>query len=238
MLQTALFLETHMDALSLIPPTRTLSLEQGRVEGLAKRIVKLGSSERTANLFGMWISPTTAGQLSTPTRISIATTRRLEGVFLTNRCRKGILMGQTIEIRDTDAGGVLTVQLRDILSVMPPEFRHRDWQVYELRATGNLGNSRSLPDLESRVETSAQGIVFSWNELWELSDKLDQVIDAIVILPRKVPLVFKAKDIQKIRDESDVMIEAVDSTFWRVFSRDEKVLNALRGRYKAVADTE
>jgi hypothetical protein len=51
-------------------------------------------------------------------------------------------------------------------------------------------------------------------------------------------LVFKAKDIQKIRDESDVMIEAVDSTFWRVFSRDEKVLNALRGRYKAVADTE
>jgi hypothetical protein len=80
--------------------------------------------------------------------------------------------------------------------------------------------------------------VFSWNELWELSDKLDQVIDAIVILPRKVPLVFKAKDIQKIRDESDVMIEAVDSTFWRVFSRDEKVLNALRGRYKAVADTE
>ena len=70
-------------------------------------------------------------------------------------------------------------------------------------------------------------------ELRELAGRLLQVIDGIVAGYRDAP---PARSDADLRGAAEVVIEAVDSTFWRIYARDPTVIERFRDHYPDMRD--
>lgn len=73
----------------------------------------------------------------------------------------------------------------------------------------------------------------SGDRLWDLARRLTQVIDGIIAGYRGTPPVRSDAD---LRVAAEVVIEAIDSTLWRVYARDPAVIDRVRRQYDDVRD--
>jgi hypothetical protein len=121
----------------------------------------------------------------------------------------------TVEIWDGPS-----VQLRDLLDQLPGVDGLR-WSVMEIWTVAR-SDATDVSSIEMRS-----------SELRELADELAQVIDGIFAGYRGEPPSRSDKD---LRHTTEIVIEAFDSTFWRVYARDAGVAEQLRRTYTDVRD--
>jgi hypothetical protein len=132
----------------------------------------------------------------------------------------------TVEIWDGPS-----VQLRDLLDQLPGVDGLR-WSVMEIWTVAR-SDATDVSSIESRAAGSPKGLEMRSSELRELADELAQVIDGIFAGYRGEPPSRSDKD---LRHTTEIVIEAFDSTFWRVYARDAGVAEQLRRTYTDVRD--
>lgn len=123
-----------------------------------------------------------------------------------------------------------TVQLNDLLAQVPPV--DLDWAILEIWATGRDEHTKVV-ELARRAAESSTGVALSDHALRQLAAEILQVIDGIVVGYRGVP---PARSDADLRDVAEIVLEAIDSTLWRVYARDVAVLDRIRQIYHDVRD--
>jgi len=108
------------------------------------------------------------------------------------------------------------------------------WSILFLRATGNLGEGLSIPIFQKQIRDSVNGLLITWNELNLLSKKFYQIIDITLIGCKDVNLLHRYENDQVMYETCDFVIEMIDSNYWEVFSKDEKLINKLAAKFKDI----
>lgn len=143
-------------------------------------------------------------------------------------------MAGIIEIKDKDAQGGLAVELTHILEVLVPEGCQLLWAILDLEATGDLGDGKNMLDLEQEVEQSPTGLLMSWDELVSLACAFFQVINTVIVGCKDATAVPKLHPEENLYTSNDIVLEAIDSSLWRVYARDDKVLRRLQRAFRDV----
>lgn len=143
-------------------------------------------------------------------------------------------MAGIIEIKDRDAQGGLTVELTHILNLLAPEGRPLSWAILDLEATGDLGGGKDMLDLEQEIEQSPTGLLMSWDELVSLARAFFQVINTVIVGCKDAASVPKLHPEENLYASSEIVLEAIDSSLWRVYARDDKVLRRLQKAFRDV----
>jgi len=126
-----------------------------------------------------------------------------------------------LRIKDLAEGRYLAFDLRDLLSVIGPAVESSQWRCTDLWCIPiePVGEG----ELEPQYDT---GSLISGSTLTTLAARTRQVIDGEFRAHRGTPT----------SEHPWLVIRAVDSSFWEVFSDDDSVLQQLRTRFHDVQD--
>jgi hypothetical protein len=120
---------------------------------------------------------------------------------------------------------------RDLLLALPAETLALEWAITEIGAIPVDDQLEDLVALEATIDESPTGVQFTGEALLALSGKLLQVIDAVVVGYRgSAPL----RSDPDLRRSAEIVIEAIDSTLWRVFALDDSVREHLERAFTDV----
>ena len=143
-----------------------------------------------------------------------------------------------IEIKDARQG-VLTVHLRDILGAIADQVAGWDWSLLHLWAVGDLPGTKTVVDYEKLAAHSpATGARLDAAEVERLAEHADQIIDAVIVGNANPREVGKAYADGGVYRDNDLVIEANDSTGWRVVSKRAELIDALRRRFADVTEVQ
>jgi len=128
------------------------------------------------------------------------------------------------EIADTNRSGTLAFDLLDLLSALPPWARKLLWTI-----TGF--NARLVPqhpaEISAAVSTLARGqsAVVDWAGINRLATSIVHTVDGRFIgsLP-----IGESTGVDIALDQASIIIESVDSSYWRVWANNDEVTSALR----------
>lgn len=134
-------------------------------------------------------------------------------------------MGNIIEIKDHDANGILTVDLKSILQPLSPEADELTWSILDLEATGELVNGKNMLDLEQEIRSSPNGLIISWNDLLALANSLDQVINATIVACKDPTAIPGLGLLEYLCETCEIVLQAIDSSLWCVYARDDAVID-------------
>ena len=124
------------------------------------------------------------------------------------------------------------VQLADLLKHVSPW--SLDWSIMQMWAVA-LDDKTDVVALERQASESPHGLGLSSEQLQDLAASLMQVIDGVIVGYRGRPPAHSDAD---LRTSAEVVLEAIDSTFWRVYAQDPVVTGQLRRAYSDVRDVE
>ena len=127
---------------------------------------------------------------------------------------------RAVKIRDMEPGRkVLAVDLRHVLDAIGKRALESSWQIDGLWSTPET-EANPLERLANQQEP------VPGRTLKEAADNVDQVIDGEF-------MAFEAG-----QDDPWVVVEAVDSTYYSVRSKESDVLSSIRDRFRDVSDYE
>lgn len=132
-----------------------------------------------------------------------------------------------IKIVEYTQSGSLAFDLKDLLTTLADWGSGLGWSVFSLRAAGE-----DIVRLEA-ISDSPSGIVLSWRELLVLSGQVTQTYDGVFVgcVPGGTPPTQKRDREMEIPDACELVIEAVDSTYWVVAAAAPGAIQALQARF-------
>ena len=144
-------------------------------------------------------------------------------------------MAGTIEIRDKDVNGVVTVELRDLLPFFEAEGQKLIWSIIDLEAIGDLSSiGKTMLGLEQEVKQSPHGLFLEWSELKALAEKFEQIMDLTLVGCQSQEYICPLIPKGDLRGSCEIVIEAIDSSLWSVYARDEEVIQRLTAAFQEV----
>lgn len=138
-----------------------------------------------------------------------------------------------IEIHDSD-NGVLTVTLQRILDALGDSVSTLHWRLLSLWAVGELPGGRSILDYEQLAESSKDGLFLPWCEVILLADNVSQIIDCVFVAFEPPVEPGLALSFLGPKKDAVLVVEAIDSTFWRVASQDVDNINQVEQYFSDV----
>ena len=123
------------------------------------------------------------------------------------------------------------VRLCDLLDQVPA-LHELDWSIMEIWAVAR-DDDTDVVALEREAAASPVGLALSGERLRDLACRLSQVVDGIIAGYEGTPPVRSDADLCV---SAEVVIETVDSTFWRIYARNTAVIDRMRRRYEDVRD--
>jgi len=124
------------------------------------------------------------------------------------------------------------VKLDELLDLVVDDTGDLRWSIMELWGVGK-NDDVDVVTLEQRAANSPTGVELSTQELRQIAQQLGQFIDGIVVGYRGTPPTRSDPD---LRRSAEVVIEAIDSTLWRVYASHRRTLATLHDHYDDVRD--
>lgn len=141
-------------------------------------------------------------------------------------------MAGTIEIFDKRDSAI--IDLPDILAALEPEGQNLRWSILDLEARGDLSRlGTTMQNLEQQIENAPNGLILEWKDLKQLAGEFDQIINGTLAGCRN-PEVLNQINIEDLQSACDIVIQAIDSSLWSVYSRDDGILQKLRSAFREV----
>lgn len=137
-------------------------------------------------------------------------------------------------------GTVLAFDLTDLLMLVAPEGQHLTWSILDLWATVRepkpLPEGKDYLDLEAEIARSPKGLIVEWNQLIALAEAFLQVIDGVFVGCTSVDLIPPRTNRLTVEDYAacELVLEALDSTLWTVYARDDAVVHRIRSVFRDV----
>lgn len=134
-------------------------------------------------------------------------------------------MSAVIELSQTNSAGVLSINLIDLLQVVPEQDHKLVWAILDLEATGDISEvwAAGIVDLETQVINSP--VIFDWQDLVKLSNSFEQVSNLTLVACLNAADI-PAVDFDIYNSDCEFVFELIDSTVWSVFARHEDRLDA------------
>lgn len=102
------------------------------------------------------------------------------------------------------------------------------WCIEYLDPIASFENGENIRTLELEIPTCPNGYILTWNELCELSLKINQVVDGIFIASKDSKNIKRyLTDLERYKN-CDIVIEACDSSFWIVATQDQKIVDNIK----------
>jgi len=136
----------------------------------------------------------------------------------------------SIEIFDLNERGSALIDLPAILTLLESEGQNFTWSILDLQATGDPRGTTIL-ELEQRVANAPHGLILDWKGLNELARELDQIIDGTIVGCRNRDALTQISLQSDLPSTCDIVIESIDSSLWKVFSRDDGILQKLKSGF-------
>lgn len=135
-------------------------------------------------------------------------------------------MTDRVTIQDQNEARFLSFDLQEVLSVLPPVARAFSWRLLELHGEGKPTSGLDWFELQQQIETTREGVEYRWTQLTALASGIFQSYDLTLVGSRDQSLRCELPiDLKKLHDF--VLIEAVDSSYWKVTSDVPDVIDAL-----------
>ena len=152
-------------------------------------------------------------------------------------------MAGVVEIRDTrqespDGPQILAITLADLLKCIAPEGSKLTWTILDLEAAGELSDGRNMLDLEDQIEALPNGLIVSWEALLDLTQALHQVTNCLLAGVRDPIVLAQIGRGRSLIGICDLVLEAIDSSLWSIYARDDRVLTLLRHGNVVAANVE
>lgn len=141
-------------------------------------------------------------------------------------------MTQGIRILDK-RDRIITIGLPDILQEIN-EGDQFQWSILYLQTTGDLGKGKSIPEFEKQIIELEKGLLITWKYLNDLSHKIWDLMDIIIIGCKDARLLKRYENDQEMYEACDIAIEMVDSGYWEVFAKDESLIQRLATKFKDI----
>jgi hypothetical protein len=142
-------------------------------------------------------------------------------------------MPSIIEIRDRDERGFLDVDLNQVLSHLRKEGPSLSWSILYLYAVGDLGEGFGMLDLEEKIQASPEGVTLQWETIFDLSHKFRDIYDLILVgyHDPHIPKLGPEDSRSNLYENCEIVVERDDSSLWRIFARDNDVVDRLRNSF-------
>jgi hypothetical protein len=127
--------------------------------------------------------------------------------------------------------GAVAIVLSDILQEID-NGASMYWSILWLDATVYLGSNYSMLEIEHQINDSKKGLMISWEDLNVLSNKFYQIIDVIIIGCKDKSSLKCYDNNREMYTACDVGIEMIDSSYWKVFSKDQHLIDKLLAKFK------
>ena len=147
-----------------------------------------------------------------------------------------------VSVHDMRPGGDgLSFDTRDVLLCLGSEIHNYVWALMDLDCTGE--EAQAFCDAVQASRRSKHALVVSRDELIAAFNKIEQTIDATIIgIPQRV---YTPKVLEAISDLSlfpqspaELIIRAVDSSFFEVITKNHDHVDALKKCFKDVRDED
>lgn len=130
--------------------------------------------------------------------------------------------------------GVLAVNLSDILCRIP-DGEHYTWSLLWVTATGKDGDANVL-DFEQEVNKASNGLLLTWSELLELSERFYQIIELLVIADEDKSNLRRYDTDEEMYDSCSYVLELVDSSYWIVSIKNDIARQRLKSELAGVTE--
>jgi hypothetical protein len=141
---------------------------------------------------------------------------------------------ETYGIRISDGlGDVLSPTLSSILE----EINYGEsfnWCILFLDGTPNPGEGQFLIEYEKKINDSEKGLLISWDELKDLSEKFFQMFEITVLGSRNINLLHPYQEERDMYKACDIVIELIDCAFWEVYVKDGKIIERFKRKFKEI----
>lgn len=148
-------------------------------------------------------------------------------------------MAGIIEIKDLNERGALAPNLCDLLTFLQDKVENLVWSILDLEAIGDPEKLKTdLLEIERQAQESPHGLILRWEDLVALAEAL---VDVWNILIAAVPEPLSIPRLEYGTEEfghCEIAIECFDSSFWRVYARDDATIHKLEGSFRDVRVTQ
>ncbi len=127
--------------------------------------------------------------------------------------------------------GFLSFDLIDVLQQLDGSSLH--WSILELEASGDLGEGKSILDLEATIRESPHGLLISWDDLVVLASKLHQVVWGLIIGSSDPTALKNYPSEMEASRNCDIVIYMFDSSYCDVYARDTASLDRILERFQS-----
>ncbi len=83
-------------------------------------------------------------------------------------------------------------------------------------------------EFEDEINDLNNVVIMEWDELIDLSNKLDQIVDMLLIGSKDVNSLRRYSDDSQAYQNCDYTIELIDSSYWIIHSSDIKALDNIK----------
>jgi hypothetical protein len=120
---------------------------------------------------------------------------------------------------------VLSIELKDILGSIGDGHQY-NWSILWLEFTGDIG--KSVPDFEAEIKKSPNGLRIDWNDLLDLSKKINQTIELILIGSGEPSRLRRYGIDEEMYSSCEYVIELIDSSYWIIHSKNASLLKRFK----------
>lgn len=117
------------------------------------------------------------------------------------------------------------IQLADLLAKVPEN--GWVWSIIEFDGVGEIPSGESIVDFQKKLLEQPRGLLLKWSELLRFSGSIEYTIDCLIVAVSS----SEKLDIVKLLADNflgcEVVLRAIDSTEWVLFSSDQVLLAKL-----------
>jgi len=136
-------------------------------------------------------------------------------------------------IRISDLKENKCISLSELLDNIPNADQF-NWVLLWFDVIPKKKEGRKLVEIQKKIQESNKGLSFTFSALTELSKKIFQEIEVLIIGCKNKENIHQYKDDQEMYETCDLVIEMIDGGFWEVFSKNINWIDWLAKKYKKV----
>lgn len=121
------------------------------------------------------------------------------------------------------------VQLNDFLRMIPEN--DYIWKIIFFEGIGTAPENLRMEEFEALVEAKPDGYSMTWSEIQIFACSLEQTIDCLIVAGKTDPKIIGDKLMKESFIDSEIIIEAFDSTEWAVWAKDQNLMRKLKSTY-------
>lgn len=109
-----------------------------------------------------------------------------------------------------------------------------NWAILWIEAVGKSDDDLDMVSLENKINDVNNCTLFSWEELFMLSNRLTQVINLVLIGDSNLANIKRYQSDSEMFSNCKFTIELVDSSYWLIHFKSRDFLESLNKSLKGI----